>query len=472
MHAGSSPPGGGSLRFEPSEFSSVDDGDLLSDARSVERERCVLEGLLIARMVEIERRRLYAADGWRCLAGWGRGVHRWSDIEARSRRNLVHLVLECPQVLDRLLAGRLGVAQAHLIGRLFRAPRVGRFVPWFIDDILGAATSMDFADFELYLREWKRLVDSDGPDPVRAHRQRQASVWFGDHEFQLIVNGPNVDGTRLKALLERFERIEFDADWQACRAEHGDEARPELMRRTPMQRRYDAFMNLLAHVQLPADTTDPDLLEPDTDTPDAVEAEAESATLFDEPTTDASAPTSTPTPRPVDGAVTTTVNIVIDLRTFLTGAAGLFGAGLQRDVRSPFGPDRGFCSTIDGIGIDPLDAVLAALYGSFRLVITGADGVPIQITSSNRFFTGRIRDAVLMTAVRCTHPGCNRPNLQCDIDHTTPWSHGGATSVDNGNVGCGHHDRWRYATGARVSKRPDGSWATHRADGTDIAPPC
>jgi hypothetical protein len=327
------------------------------------------------------------------------------------------------------------VAQAHLIGRLFRAPRVGRFVPWFIDDILGAATSMDFADFELYLREWKRLVDSDGPDPVRAHRQRQASVWFGDHEFQLIVNGPNVDGTRLKALLERFERIEFDADWQACRAEHGDEARPELMRRTPMQRRYDAFMNLLAHVQLPADTTDPDLLEPDTDTPDAVEAEAESAeseALFDTP------PAAAPKPRSVDGAVTTTVNIVIDLRTFLTGAAGLFGAGLQRDVRSPFGPDRGFCSTIDGIGIDPLDAVLAALYGSFRLVITGEDGVPIQLTSSNRFFTGRIRDAVLATAVRCTHPGCNRPN----------------------------------ATGARVSKRPDGSWATHRADGTDIAPPC
>jgi len=452
------------LRLEPPGFADVSDAVLLADAGSVERERRIHEGLLIARMVEIERRRLYTANGWRCLAGWGRGVHRWSDVEARARRNLTHLVIECPQVLERMLSGRLGVAQAHLIGRTFRAPRVGRFVPWFIDDLLDSATSLDFADFEMYLREWKRLVDVDGPDPARAHRDRQASVWFGDHEFQLVLNGPNIDGTKFKALLERFERIEFDIDWAACRAEHGDEARPELMRRSSMQRRYDAFMHLLACVQLPADTTDPSLLEPDTGD-DSERAETSPAAQPTPPSA------STQRPRPVDGAVTTTVNIVIDLRTFLTGAADLFGARLRHDVRSPFGPDRAVCSTIDGIGIDPLDTVLAALHGSFRLVITGDDGAPIQITSTNRFFTGRIRDAVLMTAVRCTHPGCLRPNLQSHIDHTRPWSEGGTTTVDNGNIGCGHHNLWRYATGARVSKRPDHSWATHLPDGTDIAPP-
>ncbi len=474
------------MRLEPPGFADVSDAVLLADAGSVERERRICEGVLIARLVEIERRRLYTANGWRCLAGWGRGVHRWSDVEARARRNLTHLVIECPQVLERMLSGRLGVAQAHLIGRTFRAPRVGRFVPWFIDDLLDSATSLDVADFEMYLREWKRLVDVDGPDPTRAHRDRQASVWFGDHEFHLVLNGPNIDGTKFKALLERFERIEFDTDWAACRAEHGDEARPELMRRSSMQRRYDAFMHLLACVQLPADTTDPNLLEPDTGDTDAadigdrdgVEASAPTSpnSLFDAPT-DARAtapkpePTRTPKAQPVDGAVTTTVNIVIDLRTFLTGAADLFGARLQHDVRSPFGPDRAVCSTIDGIGINPLDTVLAALHGSFRLVITGDDGVPIQITSTNRFFTGRIRDAVLMTAVRCTHPGCLRPNLQSHIDHTRPWSEGGSTTVDNGNIGCGHHNLWRYATCARVSKRPDHSWATHLPDGTDIAPP-
>ena len=474
MHAGSPSPSGGSLRLEPPGFAGVSDAVLLDDAGSVERERRVHEGLLIARMVEIERRRLYVSGGWRCLAGWGRGVHRWSDVEARSRRNLTHLVIECPQVLERMLAGRLGVAQAHLIGRTFRAPRVGRFVPWFIDDILDSATTLDVADFEMYLKEWKRLVDVDGPDPARAHRDRQASVWFGDHEFQVILNGPNIDGTKFKALLARFERIEFDTDWTACRAEHGDEARPELMRRSSMQRRYDAFMHLLACVQFPADTTDPNLLEPDHDDhddhDDGDDVDTAGTSTAAHPTPP---PASKPTerPRPVDGAVTTTVDIVIDLRTFLTGAADLFRARLHHDVRSPFGPDRGVCHTLDGIGISPLDAVLAALHGSFRLVITGDDGVPIQITSTNRFFTGRIRDAVLMTAVRCTHPGCLRPNLQSHIDHTRPWSEGGPTSIDNGNIGCGHHNLWRYTTGARVSKRPDHSWATHLPDGTDIAPP-
>ncbi len=118
------PPGAEELPelAELADLGGVGDGELLGGCRLDELDRRRTEGLLIHRMVEIERRKLYAADGFTCLAGWGRGVHRWSDIEARSRRNLTKLAVVSPQVLHRLITGRLGVAQAHLLGRLFKDP--------------------------------------------------------------------------------------------------------------------------------------------------------------------------------------------------------------------------------------------------------------------------------------------------------------------------------------------------------------
>jgi hypothetical protein len=449
------------------DLGSLSDEMLSGGAGALEIRRRRDEALLIHRMIEIEHRRLYAADGHRDLAAWGRAVHRWSGPEARARRNLAVLARQCPQVLTRMLSGEIGVAQAHELGRLFRAPRVGRFVPLFVDQILDAAGRFDHADFELYLKEWKRRVDTDGPDPARAHAQRHASLAFSDHEFRLVVTGPNIDGTKLAALLDEFEQAEFDRDWAACREQYGDDARPDLLRRNAEQRRYDAFIRLLAHVHLPADTTHPDDLEPD-------DLEADDREPHDlEPESDQASTgrAGAPTERPVDGAVTTTVNIVMDLRTFLAGAAELFDVALQRHLASPFGPDRAYCHTLDGILVSAHDAVLAALHGSFRLVVTDDDGIPIQMTSTSRLFTGRLRDAVMTLAVRCTHPGCNCPVTGCEIDHLTPWSQGGATCTCNGSPACRHHNNWRYATNATTRRNPDGSWTTTRSDGTDIAPP-
>lgn len=202
----------------------VSDADLVVDVRSDELDRRRVEGLLVHRMLEIERRGLHRVDGYTSLAGWGRGVQRWSDSEARARQRLAHLCRRCPQVLEHLLAGRVGVAQAHLLARLAHAPRVGRFVEWFVDDMLVEAGRLSYADLELFLREWKHLVDQDGPDPARAHRERSLTIGFSDHEFRMVVTGANIDGAKFTALLERIEQRLFDDDWAACRAEWGDQA--------------------------------------------------------------------------------------------------------------------------------------------------------------------------------------------------------------------------------------------------------
>jgi 5-methylcytosine-specific restriction endonuclease McrA len=93
------------------------------------------------------------------------------------------------------------------------------------------------------------------------------------------------------------------------------------------------------------------------------------------------------------------------------------------------------------------------------------------MTKVGRLFTGPMRDAVLMLATRCTHPGWTRPVTDCHIDHLVPHSAGGETSVTNGAPACSHHNNWRYTSGARTRLQPTGRWSTHRPNGTDIAPP-
>ncbi len=487
MHAMSPPPGAAPddwpaaaapaavAALGPPVLDQLSDAELLGHTRGDELERRRVEALLVHRMLEIERRQLHRADGYTSLAAWGRGSQRWSDTEARARQRLAHLARRCPQVLQQLLTGRIGVAQAHLLARLAHAPRVGRYVDWFIDDMLVEAGRLSYADLELHLREWKNLVDQDGPDPERAHRERSLTIGFSDHEFRMVVNGPNIDGAKFVALLNELEQRLYQSDWAACRAEWGEQARPELMRRSPSQRRYDAWTEMLAHVGVPptfaddpADPTDP------TDPADELSDDA----IFDSAdgrsdASEGSAPTSSAgtTDTSPDGAIEVTVGIVIDLHTYLAGLDGLLGNPTGRDVRPPFGPGRAISHTIDGVLIDPRDAVLASLYGKTRLIVTDEHGMPIQITSTGRLFTGRMREAVLTTAVRCTHPGCLRPATQSQIDHLVPHSHGGATSVRNGGVACSHHNLWRYLTGATTRRRCDGSWTTHRKDGTELAPP-
>ena len=489
MHTITSPPTGGSDHDPPPRSSWADTGEhvdlpeladladaqLLHTCRLDELDRRRTEGLLIHRMVEIERRKLYAADGFKCLAAWGRGVQRWNDLEARSRRNLTKLAMVEPQVVQRLVTGRLGVAQAHLLGRLFKTPRVGQFVPLFIDDFLDQAAELSYADFEQHVRNWRLLADQDGPDPERAHRQRGASLQFSDHEFRMVMNGPAIDGAKFKALLQRFEQIEFDLDWAAAKQQWGDDARPDLMARTSQQRRYDAFVNLLAHVHLPAGTDQADQADPFDDGPADASLEAAEAPFADSsvtptPGTPGTSP-GTSGARGADGAVSTVVNITIDLHTYLHSLERLFGTALYRHTPAPFGADRACSQTLDGTFVSPRDAVLASLYGKVRLVVTDETGQPVQMTRIGRLFTGPMRDAVLMLATRCTHPGCDRSSTDCHIDHLVPHSTGGPTQVDNGGPACPHHNNWRYTSGARARRQPSGRWTTHRKDGTEIAPP-
>jgi hypothetical protein len=76
-----------------------------------------------------------------------------------------------------------------------------------------------------------------------------------------------------------------------------------------------------------------------------------------------------------------------------------------------------------------------------RAVFGPSPRVEISITS--RLFSGATRRGVELRDRQCTHPYCDDPEADCDIDHIVPYTEGGPTSQENGRVLCGFHNRLR-----------------------------
>ena len=164
------------LVVPPDDGGELSDAEILARCREIEAQRRSMLAEHIRLFRELEARKLYYDDGHRDLAGFARAEYRRADRDATAHRDLERFARTCPQVLEQLTIGRVGSAQAFLLARLSRAPRVGIYVTEQIDDFLDHATRLSYLDFEQYVTAWKYLIDQDGPDPDRAHRNRKAPL--------------------------------------------------------------------------------------------------------------------------------------------------------------------------------------------------------------------------------------------------------------------------------------------------------
>jgi hypothetical protein len=62
---------------------------------------------------------------------------------------------------------------------------------------------------------------------------------------------------------------------------------------------------------------------------------------------------------------------------------------------------------------------------------------------TQRLFGGGTRRAVEVRDQQCFHDTCEEPAESCQIDHIDPYGAGGPTTVANGQVACGFHNRDR-----------------------------
>ncbi|MGE0138735.1 MAG: DUF222 domain-containing protein, partial [Ilumatobacteraceae bacterium] len=348
--------------------------------------------------------------------GWYRATHRWSTRDTNRCRRLGQLGTAAPQVVAALADGTIGVVQSRLIADAFANPRVADQVVDAAAQLIEHAQHLSAVEFEQVVRRFVLLVDHDGSARAaeRALTDRKLSIGFSDHTFSLRVNGPAADGVALRAAWKAQLDLEWQADWDACVAEHGDQACPALLRRTVEQRGYDAFMTVAA------------------------------------------------------GGVTAVVHLLADAATFEGGVAEVFDTEPATAAR-PDDIRRWASHTADGTFVPAVDIVLAAVRDRVRHVITDHRGIVLHMGRTRRLFTGRARDAVLLAATRCTHPGCDTVSGDSQADHLHPHAHGGTTSTTNGGPACGKHNRWRYTTHARTVLDERGYWHTYRNDGTEVA---
>ncbi|GAB2627648.1 hypothetical protein GCM10027270_13720 [Nocardioides ginkgobilobae] len=81
---------------------------------------------------------------------------------------------------------------------------------------------------------------------------------------------------------------------------------------------------------------------------------------------------------------------------------------------------------------------LACEAGIIPLVLGGHSEV-LDLGRRRRYHSRAQRIAIAHRDQHCQWTGCDAPPSRCHVHHTTPWSHGGPTTTDQGRLYCSRH---------------------------------
>jgi hypothetical protein len=110
------------------------------------------------------------------------------------------------------------------------------------------------------------------------------------------------------------------------------------------------------------------------------------------------------------------------------------------------------CELASGLPITPGTLLPWLDQAYLERAVWGPEG-RIEVSRTARFFTGATRRAIELRDRQCTHPFCDRPADECEVDHIVPWEAGGETTQENGRLRCGVHNRMRNGSGRREMQR-------------------
>ena len=120
------------------------------------------------------------------------------------------------------------------------------------------------------------------------------------------------------------------------------------------------------------------------------------------------------------------------------------------------------------VAVPAITAWALATGGTWRRLVTDpASGVVLVIGRTRYRPPAGLADLVRARDKTCVFPTCQTPASRCDIDHLTPWSEGGTTSLDNLAVLCQAHHRLKHTPGwALTRNRATGALSWHTPDKT------
>ena len=142
---------------------------LLSTLIAALRQERVCVVLVVALLAEVDRRRLYAPDGYPSMYRYCVGRFQMSEDSAFKRIRAARAARRFPEILDALEAGRL-----HLRALVMLAPHLR---PGNVSELMAAATHRTKVEIRKMLAE--RFPQADVPSSVEAIAQSSQALTLG-----------------------------------------------------------------------------------------------------------------------------------------------------------------------------------------------------------------------------------------------------------------------------------------------------
>jgi len=142
---------------------------------------------------------------------------------------------------------------------------------------------------------------------------------------------------------------------------------------------------------------------------------------------------------PVPGYARPIINVTVPLETL---------AGLSDD------PGQLSGGTV--IPADLARAIATSEGATWYRLLTDPAGDPVALSTKSYQPTDAIWRYVVATTPTCVNPACDRPSVECELDHDEPWPEG-ATSTENLPPRCRRHHKAKHAQATRAV-RPEIEW--------------
>lgn len=102
-------------------------------------------------------------------------------------------------------------------------------------------------------------------------------------------------------------------------------------------------------------------------------------------------------------------------------------------------PNKLAAVTAHGVKLDAAVTGKLICQGEICRVLIGADGQPLDLGRSQRFFSEAIKKAAFARDRGCIVPGCTAPPEMIEYHYDDWWSRGGSTSCSNASCLCRRH---------------------------------
>ncbi len=436
-------------------------GDALLRVTRLERQ---IAATKVAIVGAFDASQQYRLDHQPSVATWLAARAKADPKRVNHQRFVARRLRSMPLTERAFERGVIGFEHAAVLARA-NAPRVMTAFAEAEGELVAAAREMDFDEFCVVVDRWLDFVLPERAEKrAREQEERRAAsasrTWEGMVRVDAWLDA--IGGTEFLAELHRLEKEMFEADWAEARARCGDGATASDLRRTSVQRRADAMvemarrsatcdrpgqpptwvLNIMMGVRTFFAEADAAAAEREAeghrdggtcrDTDEAAGDDA--ATNGPEP----AVPDEDRPAEPYAGPPPTRPRTRRPLPDW-------WGAP------DPFGPDfealraDTMCELEDETPIAPSQALSLGLAAMWRRVIFGPGSHILDFGQERDYFTGPLREAIIIRDRWCKDPGCRVPGRHCHIDHVVPRSRGGPTSEANGRCQCSTGNRLKGA---------------------------